>query len=98
MAEPLNSGKTKPPPTPNTIRMVEDTPKNSPDNVVTAAELKKILPRQVNHNTLMVILDYPEQSNKIVIGLKEITWIHRRKTRGEPSPRDLNSENLIKSR
>jgi exosome complex RNA-binding protein Rrp4 len=72
------SHKAKPSPTLNTILMVEDTLKNSPDSVVTVAELKKMLPRQVNHNTLMVILDYLEQSNKIVVGLKGITWIHNR--------------------
>jgi len=78
MAEALNSDKTKPSPTLNTILMVEDTLKNSPNSVVTVAELKKMLPRQVNHNTLMVVLDYLKQSNKIVVGLKGITWIHSR--------------------
>ncbi|MHB8100886.1 MAG: hypothetical protein ACYDEF_01590 [Methanosarcina sp.] len=78
MTEALNSDKSRPSPTLNTILMVEDTLKNSPDSVVTVAELKKTLPRQVNHNTLMIILDYLEQSNKIVVGLKGITWIHSR--------------------
>jgi len=78
MAEALNSDKAKPSPTLNTILMVEDTLQNSPDSVVTVAELKKMLPRQVNHNTLMVILDYLEQSNKIAVGLRGITWIHSR--------------------
>jgi exosome complex RNA-binding protein Rrp4 len=78
MAETLNSGKARPSPTLNTILMVEDVIKNSPNSVLTVAELKKMLPRQVNHNTLMVILDYLEQSNKIVVGLKGITWIHSR--------------------
>ena len=78
MTEALNSDKPRPSPTLNTILMVEDTLKNSPDSVVTVAKLKKMLPRQVNHNTLMIILDYLEQSNKIVVGLKGITWIHSR--------------------
>ena len=78
MTEALNSDKPRPSPTLNTILMVEDTLENSPDSVVTVAELKKMLPRQVNHNTLMIILDYLEQSNKIVVGLKGITWIHSR--------------------
>lgn len=78
MTEALNSDKPRPSPTLNTILMVEDTLKNSQDSVVTVAELKKTLPRQVNHNTLMIILDYLEQSNKIVVGLKGITWIHSR--------------------
>ena len=78
MTEALNSDKPRPSPTLNTILMVEDTLKNSPDSVVTVSKLKKMLPRQVNHNTLMIILDYLEQSNKIVVGLKGITWIHSR--------------------
>ena len=32
-----------------------------------------MVPRQVNHNTLMVILDYLEKGNKIAVGLKGIT-------------------------
>ncbi|MDQ1275721.1 MAG: hypothetical protein QG610_1296 [Euryarchaeota archaeon] len=76
MAEALNSDKVKPSPTLNTIIMVEDTIQNSPDSVITVAELKKALPRQVNHNTLMTILEYLEKSNKIVVGLRGITWIH----------------------
>ena len=78
MTEALNSDKPRLSPTLNTILMVEDTLKNSQDSVVTVAELKKTLPRQVNHNTLMIILDYLEQSNKIVVGLKGITWIYSR--------------------
>ena len=63
-------------PTLNTVIMVEETLKASEDSVVSVAGLKKALPRKVNHNTLMVILDYLERSNKIAVGLKGITWIH----------------------
>lgn len=76
MTEALNSDKVRPSPTLNTIIMVEDTIQNSPDSVITIAELKKALPRQVNHYTLMTILEYLEKSNKIVVGLRGITWIH----------------------
>lgn len=76
MTEALNSDKVKPSPTLNTIIMVEDTIQNYPNSVVTIAELKKALPRQVNHNTLMTILEYLEKSSKIVVGLRGITWIH----------------------
>ncbi|MDD4249743.1 MAG: hypothetical protein PHT13_11615 [Methanosarcina sp.] len=76
MTEALNSDKLRPSPTLNTIIMVEDTIQNSPDSVITIAELKKALPRQVNHYTLMTILEYLEKSNKIVVGLRGITWIH----------------------
>ena len=63
-------------PTLNTVIMVEDVIKNSDESVISIAELKRKLPRQVNHNTLMIILKYLEESNKIVVSLKGITWIH----------------------
>jgi hypothetical protein len=63
-------------PTLNTVLMVEDTLKNMNESVITIAELKRKLPKQVNHNTLIVILDYLEKSNKIFVSLKGISWIH----------------------
>ena len=63
-------------PTLNTVIMVEDTLKKMDGSVMKIAELKRKLPRQVNHNTLMIILHYLEKSNKILVGLKGITWIH----------------------
>ena len=63
-------------PTLNTVLMVEETLKNMEESVITIAELKKKLPRQVNHNTLKIILEYLEESNKIAVTLKGITWIH----------------------
>lgn len=63
-------------PTLNTVLMVEDVLKNMNESLITIAELKRRLPKQVNHNTLMVILDYLEKSNKILVSLKGITWIH----------------------
>ncbi len=63
-------------PTLNTVLMVEDTIKNMEDSVVTMAELKANLPKQVNHNTLKTILIYLEESNKIAVTMKGITWIH----------------------
>ena len=60
----------------NTVIMVENTLKNMEESVITVAELKRKLPRQVNHNTLKVILGYLELSNKIVVTMRGITWIH----------------------
>ncbi|MFH1664356.1 MAG: hypothetical protein ABH986_06170 [archaeon] len=56
--------------------MVENVLKNMNESVVSIAELKRKLPSQVNHNTLMVVLEYLEESNKIAVSLKGITWIH----------------------
>lgn len=63
-------------PTLNTVIMVEETLKNMNESVITIAELKRRLPRQVNHNTLILILRYLERSNKIAVTLRGITWIH----------------------
>ena len=71
-----NIQKLKHSPTLNTVIMVEDTLKKINGSLITVAKLKKILPKQINHNTLMVILVYLEQSNKIAVTLKGITWIH----------------------
>ena len=63
-------------PTLNTVIMVEDSLKKMDNSVMSVAELKRKLPRQVNHNTLMAILEYLERSGKIVTGLRGITWIY----------------------
>lgn len=63
-------------PTLNTVIMVENTLKNMEGSVITVAELKRKLPRQVNHDTLKKILEYLELSNKILVTMKGITWIH----------------------
>lgn len=63
-------------PTLNTVLMVENALKNMDGSAITIAELKRRLPKQVNHYTLMVILDYLEKSNKIAVSLRGITWIH----------------------
>jgi len=63
-------------PTLNTVLMVEETLKNMNESVITVAELKLKLPRQVNHNTLKIILEYLELSNKILVTMRGITWIH----------------------
>ncbi len=62
-------------PTLNTVIMVEEALKKMEGSIISIAELKRKLPRQVNHITLMVILEYLERSNKIAVTLKGITWI-----------------------
>lgn len=61
-------------PTLNTVLMVEETLKNSGE-LLTLAELKRKLPKQVMHQTLLQILDYLQLSGKIVIGTKGILWV-----------------------
>ncbi len=62
-------------PTLNTVLMVEAAIKNSNDSVMSVADIKRALPKQVNHNTLKVILEYLEDSGKIAVSIKGITWI-----------------------
>ena len=75
MSQIIKQGKIVHWPTLNTVIMVEDILKNIDESVISIAELKRILPRQVNHNTLMLILRYLEKSNKIVVTLKGITCV-----------------------
>ena len=61
-------------PTLNTVIMVERTLKEA-NEVMSIAELKKRLPKQVMHQTLMQVIDYLQLSGKIIIGTKGILWI-----------------------
>ncbi len=62
-------------PTLNTVLMVESAFRKIEGSTTSLAELKRKLPRQVNHNTLMIILRYLEMSNKIAFGSRGMTWI-----------------------
>lgn len=63
-------------PTLNTILMVEDTLNNMEDSVTTLANLKKILPKKINHNTLKEVISYLYKSNKILFCPEGILWIY----------------------
>lgn len=76
MSKLLQGQKLEHAPTLNTVLMVENTLKNMNESVITVAELKRRLPKQVKHNTLKTILEYLEESNKIAVSIKGITWIH----------------------
>ena len=76
MSQKINKTKQVHWPTLNTVIMVEKVLKTMDESVISIAELKRRLPRQVNHNTLIIVLQYLEESNKILTTLKGITWIH----------------------
>ena len=61
-------------PTLDTVLMVEEAIRNS-KQVVSIAELKRLLPRKVNHNTLKIILGYLQQSGKIEFTPDGVVWI-----------------------
>ncbi len=60
-------------PTLNTVLMVEDTLMKAGE-VLTIGKLKRMLPKQVMHQTLMAVIDYLEYSGKIVIHDDEVLW------------------------
>ncbi len=61
-------------PTLDTVQMVEDTIRQA-KQVLSVAELKRELPRKVNHNTLKVILAYLQTSGKIEFTPDGVVWI-----------------------
>jgi len=61
-------------PTLDTVQMVEDIIREAKE-VVSIAEVKRRLPRKVNHNTLKVILAYLQKSGKIEFTPDGIVWI-----------------------
>ena len=63
-----------------TVLMVEKALKEA-DGLVNREELKQMLPTKVMHQTLNVILEYLEESGKILDGRKGILWIYN------PSPK-----------
>ena len=65
-------------PTLNTVIMVERTLKKAGE-IMSIAELKRRLPKQVMHQTLLQIIDYLHLSGKIVIGTKGILWVFTEK-------------------
>ena len=58
-----------------TVLMVEDTLKNA-NKLMNREELKRKLPTKIMHQTLNVILEYLEDSGKIIDGRKGIIWIY----------------------
>ncbi len=60
-------------PTLNTVLMVEKT-LNKAEGVLTIGKLKRLLPKQVMHQTLMAIIDYLEYSGKIVVHKDKVLW------------------------
>ncbi|MDP2750074.1 MAG: hypothetical protein Q8O89_04550 [Nanoarchaeota archaeon] len=60
-------------PTLNTVLMVEETLRKA-DEVMTIGKLKRILPKQVMHQTLMAVIDYLEYSGKITVHEDKVLW------------------------
>ena len=74
MTQFLKHPKTLHSPTLGTVQMVESTIRNA-KQVISVAELKRGLPRKVNHNTLKVILTYLQKSGKVEFTPDGVVWI-----------------------
>ena len=60
-------------PTLNTVLMVESTLSKAGE-LLTVGKLKRILPKQVMHQTLMAVIDYLEYSGKIIVHDDKVLW------------------------
>lgn len=58
-----------------TVLIIEKTLQEA-DTVISKSELKRRLPAQIMHQTLNLTLEYLEDSGKILVGEKGITWIY----------------------
>jgi len=74
MEQVLEHPKQQHSPTLDTVQMVEEAIQNA-KQVISIAELKRRLPRKVNHNTLKVILAYLQKSGKIEFTPDGVVWI-----------------------
>jgi exosome complex RNA-binding protein Rrp4 len=63
-------------PTLNTVLMVEQVLKDS-KQLLKISELKRRLPRKVMHGTLLEILNYLQESGKILVTVNGVVWIYR---------------------
>ena len=58
-----------------TVLKVEEVLKKS-NGLMTREKIKEKLPTKIMHQTLNVILEYLEDSGKIIVGRKGILWVY----------------------
>jgi len=63
-------------PTLKTVMMVEEVISKA-DAVISKNELKRRLSSKIMHQTLNLVLEYLENSGKIMIGTKGISWLQK---------------------
>ena len=74
MTQILSQPKSEHSPTLATVQMVEEALRDV-KSVVTIAQLKRSLPRKVNHITLKTILAYLQLSGKVEFTPHGVVWI-----------------------
>lgn len=70
------SNKIKRYPNLSTVLMVEEFLKKHRAEPLKISEIKKKLPKQVMHQTLLIILEYLWRSGKIIYGPRGVQWIY----------------------
>jgi hypothetical protein len=60
----------------NTVLMVEEFLEMHRDIPMPIAQIRKALPKQVMHPTLLVILEYLWRSGKIIYGPRGVQWVY----------------------
>jgi len=66
-------------PTLSDVLLVEEILQNTNESIITMTKLEKLLHGKINHNVLIIILDYLQEINKIAVISKGITWIKNRR-------------------
>lgn len=59
-----------------TVLMVEDFLRKHRDLPMKISEIKRKLPKQVMHQTLLIILEYLWKSGKIIFGPRGVQWVY----------------------
>jgi hypothetical protein len=74
MVQVLENPKQAHSPTLETVQMVEETIRKA-KGVISVADLKRRLPRKVNHNTLKIVLAYLQRSGKVEFAVNGVVWV-----------------------
>jgi len=63
-------------PTLNEVILVENILHKIDDSIITTGKLKESIDKKISSDTLKIIIDYLEMTNRIAVTSKGITWIH----------------------
>ncbi len=71
-----NGKRTKRYPNLSTVLMVEDFLRAHRSLPLKISEIKRKIPKQIMHQTLLIILEYLWRSGKIIYGPRGVQWIY----------------------
>ena len=70
-------GRERPSPTLKTVVMVENVIADARGVAVSVADIKRSVPKKVNHCTLVVVLEYLERTGRVKATLRGVAWTGR---------------------